>query len=119
MISGAVTGVDRRDAGGADPFGESKDLCVGLIVEVEAADQGFYFFIRESRGDLTDNGIGAAVGTAVEDHKTVRGVEDETLFVGEGIRLPVPFFLQVHVLPDSFFLQARSLMWNQINPVTR
>ena len=46
MISGAVAGVDRRDAGGADPFGEGKDLCVGLIVEVKAADQGFYFFIR-------------------------------------------------------------------------
>lgn len=72
MISGAVAGVDFRNTGGADPFGEGKDLCVGLIVEVEAADQGFYFFIRESRGDLTDNGIGTAVGTAVEDHKTVR-----------------------------------------------
>ena len=118
MISGAVTGVDRRDAGGADSFGEGKDLCVGLIVEVEAADQGFYFFIRESRGDLTDNGIGAAVGTAVEDHKTVRCVEDKTLLMGEGIRSPAPFFLQVHVLPDSFFLQSRSLMRNQINPVT-
>ena len=42
---------------------------------------GFYFFIRESRGDLTDNGIGAAVGTAVEDHKTVRCVEDKTLLM--------------------------------------
>ena len=71
MISGAVAGVDFRNTGGADPFGEGKDLCVGLIVEVEAADQGFYFFIRESRGDLTDNGIGTAVGTAVEDQKTV------------------------------------------------
>ena len=60
MISGAVAGVDFRNTGGADPFGEGKDLCVGLIVEVEAADQGFYFFIRESRGDLTDNGIGTA-----------------------------------------------------------
>ena len=48
MISGAVAGVDFRNTGGADPFGEGKDLCVGLIVEVEAADQGFYFFIRES-----------------------------------------------------------------------
>ena len=96
-----------------------KDLRVGLIVEVEAADQGFYFFIRESRGDLTDNGIGAAVGTAVEDHKTVRCVEDKTLFVGEGIRSPAPFFLQVHVLPDAFFLQSRSLMRDQINPVPR
>lgn len=84
MISGAVAGVDFRNTGGADPFGEGKDLCVGLIVEVEAADQGFYFFIRESRGDLTDNGIGAAVGTAVEDHKTVRCVEDKTLLMGEG-----------------------------------
>ena len=119
MISGAVASVDRRDAGGADPFGEGKDLCVGLIVEVEAADQGFYFFIRESRGDLTDNGIGAAVGAAVEDHKAVRCVEDETLFVGEEIRSPVPLFLQVHVLPDAFFLQSRSFMRDQINPVTR
>lgn len=118
MISGTVAGVDFRNTGGADPFGEGKDLCVGLIVEVEAADQGFYFFIRESRGDLTDNGIGAAVGTAVEDHKAVRCVEDETLFVGEGIRLPTPFFLQVHVLPDAFFLQPRSFMRDQINPVT-
>ena len=90
MISGAVAGVDFRNTGGADPFGEGKDLRVGLIVEVEAADQGFYFFIRESRGDLTDNGIGAAVGTAVEDHKTVRCVEDKTLLMGEGIRSPAP-----------------------------
>ncbi len=43
MISGAVAGVDFRNTGGADPFGEGKDLCVGLIVEVEAADQGFTF----------------------------------------------------------------------------
>ena len=97
MISGAVA----TEEIGADPFGEGKDLCVGLIVEVEAADQGFYFFIRESRGDLTDNGIGAAVGTAVEDHKAVRCVE-ETLFVGEEIRLPTPFSFR-YVLPDSFF----------------
>ena len=46
FISGAVAGVDFRNTGGADPFGEGKDLRVGLIVEVEAADQGFYFFIR-------------------------------------------------------------------------
>lgn len=119
MISGTVAGVDFRNTGGADPFGEGKDLCIGLIVEMEAADQGFYFFIRESRGDLADNRIGTAVGTAVEDHKAVRGVEDKTLFVGEGIRLPVPFFLQVHVLPDPFFFQSRSLMRDQINPVPR
>ena len=119
MISGTVAGVDFRNTGGADPFGEGKDLCIGPIEEMEAADQGFYFFIRESRGDLTDNGIGAAVGTAVEDHKAVRGVEDKTLFVGEGIRSPTPFFLQVHVLPDAFFLQSRSLMRDQINPVPR
>ena len=43
MISGAVAGVDFRNTGGADPFGEGKDLCVGLIVEVEAADQAFTF----------------------------------------------------------------------------
>ena len=119
MISGTVAGVDFRNTGGADPFGEGKDLCIGLIVEMEAADQGFYFFIRESRGDLADNRIGAAVGTAVEDHKAVRGVEDETLLVREGIRSPVPFFLQVHVLPDPFFFQSRSLMRDQINPVPR
>ena len=35
MISGTVAGVDFRNTGGADPFGEGKDLCVGLIVEVE------------------------------------------------------------------------------------
>ena len=43
MISGTVAGVDFRNTGGADPFGEGKDLCVGLIVEVEAADQAFTF----------------------------------------------------------------------------
>lgn len=43
MISGTVAGVDFRNTGGADPFGEGKDLCIGLIVEMEAADQGFYF----------------------------------------------------------------------------
>lgn len=32
MISGTVAGVDFRNTGGADPFGEGKDLCVGLIV---------------------------------------------------------------------------------------
>lgn len=64
MISGTVAGVDFRNTGGANPFGEGKDLCVGLIVEVEAADQGFYFFIRESRGDLTDNGIGRRRGNS-------------------------------------------------------
>ena len=47
MISGAVAGVDRRDAGGADPFGEGKNLRVGLIVEVEAADQGENLFSGE------------------------------------------------------------------------
>ena len=52
MISGAVAGVDRRNTGGADPFGEGKDLCVGLIVEVEASDQGFYFFIDLIAGNL-------------------------------------------------------------------
>ena len=119
MISGAVAGVDRRDAGGADPFGEGKDLCVGLIVEVEAADQSFYFFTWESRGDLTDNGIGAAVGKAVEDHKTVRCVEDKTLLMGEGIRSPAPFMLQVHQLPDAFLHQPRSFMRDHIIPVTR
>ena len=116
MISGAVAGVDFRNTGGADPFGEGKDLCIGLIVEMEAADQGFYFFIRESRGDLTDNGIGAAVGTAVEDHKTVRCVEDKTLLMGEGIRSPAPFLLQGQVLPDAFFIPSRSLIRNQIKP---
>ena len=115
MISGTVAGVDFRNTGGADSFGEGKDLSIGFIVEVEAADQGFYFFIRESRGDLTDNGIGAAVGTAVEDHKAVRCVEDETLFVGEGIRLPTPFFLQVYVLQDAFVLQSWSFMRDAIN----
>ena len=49
MISGAVAGVDFRNTGGADPFGEGKDLCVGLIVEVEAADKAFTFLSGKSR----------------------------------------------------------------------
>ena len=71
MISGAVAGVDRRDAGGADPFGEGKDLCVGLIVEVEAADQGFYFFIREVAVTSRIMVSSAINGNSYEDHKAV------------------------------------------------
>ena len=47
MISGTVAGVDFRNTGGADPFGEGKNLRVGLIVEVEAADQGENLFSGE------------------------------------------------------------------------
>ena len=104
MISCAVAGVDGRNSGGADPFGEGKDLCVGLIVEVEAADQGFYFFIRESRGDLTDNGIGAAVGTAVEDHKSLWGFNNKTLLMSKIIRLITIFRFKKHILSDSDLL---------------
>ena len=35
MISGAVAGVDRRDAGGADPFGEGKDCLAALDIIIK------------------------------------------------------------------------------------
>lgn len=109
MISGAVGKCRFQKYRGADPFRGQGSLrrsyCRGGKPPIQAL-----LFIRESRGDLTDNGIGTAVGTAVEDHKTVRCVEDKTLLMGEGIRSPAPFFLQVRILPDSFFLQSPEVL---------
>ena len=99
----SVTGVDRRDAGGADPFGEGKDLCVGLIVEVEAADQGFYFL--SGKVAVTSRIMVSAPPweQLLKIHKAVRCVEDETLFVGEGIRLPTPFSFRYMCSRMPFF----------------
>lgn len=110
-----MASIDLGDAGGADSVGEGEDFLVGLVIKVETADQGFYFLIRECRGDLTDNIVGAAVGAAVEDHKAVRSVEDETLLMGKVVWSPTTLFLQIHVFTDAFFLQSRRLVRNQVN----
>ena len=117
MISGAVAGVDFRNTGGADPFGEGKDLCVGLIVEVEAADQGFTFL---SGKVAVTSRIMVSAPPWEQLLKITRpsGVSKTRLCSWEkesGLQRRFSFR---YMCSQFLFLQSRSLMWNQINPVT-
>ena len=102
--TGAVSGVDAAYAGGFDSAGESFDIVIALVEEVEAADHCKDLPAGIGLHGLIDDYIRSCVGAAVEYDDPVFEFENETLLVAKVIRNESEKALsQIHLFHPAMF----------------
>ena len=116
FVPGAVAGTDITHLHFLQPPGKLPHLRFASGIEMKAAHHGAHRFFRERGPHFLNDGIGAAVGTAVENGQPLLRFQHQTLFMGEVIREPPQPPADVQLLPLADCLQSGRLMGNQPDP---